>query len=99
MQGEIQHRRVPTCRNTKKHRSTPVLETKPLPEIPAWEAQDIPEGFGDVAAGGSDVEVAALTLADMQHATAKSLIEAKQLRTAMLEVAQALIGDWEPYFT
>jgi hypothetical protein len=69
------------------------LTAQPLPEVPAAETLDISDGFGDVAEGCSDQEVAAVALAYMQHAPAKPVIEAIQPRTLMLEVALALLGD------
>ena len=69
------------------------LTTQPFPDVPAAEAQDPPEGFGDVAEGCSDVEVAALALAYMEHAATKPVIDAIQPRTPLLEVALALLGE------
>ena len=69
------------------------LKLQPLPDVPLAESQDVPDGFDTFAKGCSDVEVAALALGYMQHAPAKSLIEAIQPPTAMLDVALALFGD------
>jgi Leucine-rich repeat (LRR) protein len=69
------------------------VDIKPLPDVPAWEKDHVPDGFGDIAEGCSDAEVAALALAVMEHDAAKSDIEAIQPATAMTEVALALLGD------
>ena len=88
--------------STRHAPSVPILlsvlqggEVKPraLPEVPEAEAKDVPEGFGDVAEGCSDVEVAALALASMEHTAAKPLIEAIQPTTPLLQVSLALLGD------
>jgi hypothetical protein len=71
------------------------LKVANLPEVPPWESRDVPDGFGDIAEGCSDAEVAALALADMQHAAARSVIESKKPQTAMYEVALALLGEGE----
>jgi hypothetical protein len=69
------------------------ITTEPLPDVPQWEKTDVPKGFGDVAKGCSDVEVAGLALGYMNHAVAKSLLEHMQPRTAMVEVSLVLLGD------
>lgn len=68
------------------------LDVEPLPDVPLWEQSDVRPGFGDVAKGCSDAEVAALALAHMQHAEAKPVIEQIRPQTALVEVSLALLG-------
>jgi hypothetical protein len=70
------------------------VETQPLPEVPEAESIDVPEGFGDVAEGCSDQEVAALALGYMEHSAARPLIEA-MAPAPMRDIALALMGDGE----
>jgi hypothetical protein len=67
--------------------------TRELKEVPAWESQDVPNAFDEIAPDCSDADVAALALAYMAHAPAKSVIEAVRPATPMIEVALALLGD------
>jgi hypothetical protein len=69
------------------------LTTTPLAEVPEWETTDVPEGFGDVAEGCSDKEVAALALGLMNDEAAKPVIELLEPASAMKEVALALLGE------
>lgn len=56
---------------------------------------NVPKGFGGVAPGCSDTEVAALALAKMEQIAAEPLIEAIRPTTPMLEVSLALFGHVE----
>jgi hypothetical protein len=75
-----------------------VMEGKALPthelrDVPAWEKTDVPEGFGDMAEGCSDQEVAALALGWMNDGDAKPAVERLEPASAMKDVALALLGE------
>jgi len=69
------------------------IPTHPLADVSAWERSEVPEGFGDVAEGCSDKEVAALALGIMGDKVSKDLIERIAPPTAMTDVAVALLGE------
>lgn len=100
----VRRKAMLTAGQTRHDPSVPVLmsvleggtiETWPLPQVPAAETRDVPEGSDDVAPGCSDAEVAALALAWGQHAAAKPLIAAIEPSTPLLEVSLALLGEGE----
>jgi hypothetical protein len=69
------------------------LDLVELSDVPIAERTDVPQGFGDIAARCSDAEVAALALGYMESPRAEPLLEAIEPRSAMVEVALALLGD------
>lgn len=99
---QVRRRGMLVAGRIKHQSSVPVLlavlqgesvTTHSLADVSTWEKTDVPEGFGDVAEGRSDREVAALALALMNHGPAKTVIEQALEPTPMKEVALALLGD------
>ena len=89
--GRLQHQ--PAVPNLMQQLRGEPVTTKPLPKVPAEEAENVPAGFDHIAAQRSEPEVAALALGYLNYRDAVPIIEQKRPDSAMYDVALALLGD------